>query len=177
MADEQSVANTEIQIFLDERFSEPACCWCKDRDRKLYGKRLPLCGSCKHLKALVRNYKQRIAARPPLPPRALDLDRSEFEVAQQLKALAEQDGREYGNVNSRIIEGIDLEEIFGKVSRICIGRNIFEHSAAMFSQYFTLAQRRLLFYWLSRILRPYELMSRRMKVRFSVRAAWAEDSQ
>ena len=173
----EGLRNSQIQKFLDNYFSTAACSWCKDRDRKLYGKRKPLCGSCKHLKALIRGYQQRIAARPELPPRARDLDRSALELAQELKALAEQDGNEFGNINSRVIEGSDLEEIFGRMSRICIGRDIFEHSAKMFSEFFTLPQRRLLFYWLARILRPYELMSRRMSARYSVRAAWGGDSQ
>jgi hypothetical protein len=44
----------ELQGLLDEFFAADGCSWCGDIDRKLYAKRLPLCGSCRNIKALVR---------------------------------------------------------------------------------------------------------------------------
>lgn len=162
----------EIQEFLDRFFATSSCSWCKDHNCRLYGKRLPLCGPCKRIQSLIRKYEKLSRGCPPQSSRSFDLCRYELAVAKQMKALAEQDGAEFGEINSRPMDALDLEHILVRVSKIAVRRDLFDNEATFLDYSFSKSQQRLLFYMLSKIVGAHRCKHRRQMAAYSLPEQW-----
>ncbi|HXH50527.1 MAG TPA: hypothetical protein VNM47_14380 [Terriglobia bacterium] len=159
----------EVQGYLNLLFSTPACSWCKDHNRRLYGKRLPLCGSCYGIRKSIRRLEKYEARVPPqMPSRSFDLIRYELDVARKMKALAEQDGNEFGDIDSRPMDALDLEHILVQVGKIAVGRELFDNCATLLDHSFGGSQQRLLFYMASEIVRAHRCKRRKHTAGYSL---------
>ncbi len=85
----------------------------------------------------------------------------ELAIATRMKNLAQQDAERFGDINKRIIDGVDLEHAFNELARIVIHRALPYNDASVFEQSFTLPQRRFLFYLLSSLFRIYNRRHRK----------------
>ena len=85
----------------------------------------------------------------------------ELAIATRMKNLAQQDAERFGDINKRIIDGVDLEHAFNELARIVIHRELPYNDASVFEQSFTLPQRRFLFYLLSSLFRIYNRRHRK----------------
>jgi hypothetical protein len=150
----------EIQGFLNDFFSTSSCSWCKDHNRRLYGKHLPLCGSCKGIQKLIRKYERLAREHPPKSARSFDRYAYELAIANRMKALALQDGSQFGDIHSRPVDALDLEHILVEVSRIAVRRELFDNEATFLDQSFTKSQQRLLFFMMSEIVRAHRCKHR-----------------
>jgi hypothetical protein len=150
----------EIQSFLDRFFSRSCCSWCKEHNRPLYGRRLPLCDSCKRIRDRIRKFERLAKENPQRAERSFDYYGSELEVARRMKALAQQDGSEFADINSRSLEALDLEHIFVKVSKIAVRRDLFGNQATFLDNSFSKSQQRLLFFMMSQIVRAHHCKHR-----------------
>lgn len=162
----------EIQSFLDRRFSDTCCSWCKDPDRQLYGKRLPLCASCRRIQRSISKYEKLAEMHRPKSERSIDKYGEELAVARQMKALAERDGAAFGNINSRSMGALDLEHILVKVSKIAVRREIFDNWATILDHSFSESQQRLLFYMVSQVVRAHNCKHRYYKAGNSLPDDW-----
>jgi len=153
--------SSELQELLDQLFTGPACSWCGDHGRKLYGKKVMLCSSCRNIKALVRKWAENANANP--------FGADELAIAKRMEKMAKDESARFGHLNKRQIDGVDLEHAFNEVARIAIHQELPYNDANVFEQCFTLAQRRFLFYLLSRIIHIYERRHRK------ITAAYASD--
>jgi hypothetical protein len=160
-----------IQGLLDLWFSSSACSWCKEHNRPLYGKKLPLCGSCKRIAAQIRKHEKLAAPYAHQPRHLWNPYRSELETAQKMKSDALADGRAYADLNTRDIDGLELEHLFNELGRISVHKELFYNDATMLAHSFSMPQRRLLVALLSRIVRE-----RRRKTR-KPRARWTLDEE
>jgi len=164
----------EIQSFLDHFFSTHCCSWCKDHNRRLYGVRLPLCGSCSAIQKAIRKYEKLAQEHRPKSERSFDYYGYELAVSKQMKALAQEDGREFGDINSRSIDALDLEHILVKVSKIAVRRNLFDNDATFLDHSFSKSQQRLLFYMMSQIVRAHRCKHRSRIARNALPDDWYE---
>ena len=89
-----------------------------------------------------------------------------------MKQLAEADGLQFDNINRQQVDGVDLEHAFNEVSKIAVSRELFDNDASLFIENFTLPQRRLLYYQLSRIIRAWRCRHRRYTAQYSLPADW-----
>ena len=144
----------ELQGLLDEFFAADGCSWCGDIDRKLYAKRLPLCGSCRSIKALARKWKKSKDRYP--------FDADELAIARRMEKMAKDQSSRFGRINNKNVDGVLLEHSFNQVAQIAIRQELPYNDANAFEQFFTLAQRRFLFYLLGSIIRIDERKHRKM---------------
>jgi hypothetical protein len=98
-----------------------------------------------------------------------------------MKTLAERDGREFGDINSRPLGALDLEHILMKVARIAVRRKLYEGYASIVERHFGKGQQRLLFYMMSEIVRADRCKHRSHLARSRLVHEWperqAKDSQ
>jgi hypothetical protein len=146
---------------LDDFFTESGCSWCGDTDRKLYGKTLPLCGSCRYIKAFVRKSERNKDETP--------FGADDLATAKGMERMAKDQSIRFGYINRKQIDGVLLEHAFNQVAEIAIHRELPYNDANAYEEFFSLAQRRFLFYLLESIVRIYERKHR------STIAAYAPD--
>ena len=58
----------------------------------------------------------------------------ELAIATRMKNLAQQDAERFGDINKRIIDGVDLEHAFNELARIVIHRELPYNDASVFEQ-------------------------------------------
>jgi hypothetical protein len=129
----------------------------------LYGKRLPLCASCKGIQKSIRRYEKLAETHRPKSERSFDIYGYELAVAKHMKTLAQRDGDAFEDINSRRMDALDLEHILVKVSRIAVRRDLFDNEATFLDHSFSKSQQRLLFYMMSEIVRAHNCKHRRYK--------------
>ena len=151
--------NKELEDLLDDFFSGERCAWCGDNDRKLVGKDIRLCNSCRRIQALVRESERDQDKHP------FGVD--ELEIAKRMEKLAKADGARFGGINTLKIDGVDLEHAFNQVAQLTIHRDLPYNDANAFEEFFTLAQRRFLFYLLSSIIRIDARRHRKMSAAYA----------
>lgn len=150
----------EVQSFLDRFFATSCCSWCKDHNRGLYGKRLPLCASCRGIQKSIRKYEKLAERHRPKSERSFDTYGYELAVAKHMKTLAQRDGLAFGDINSRPMTALDLEHILVTVSKIAVRRDLFDNDATFLDHSFSKPQQRLLFYMMSQIVRAHHCKHR-----------------
>lgn len=159
----------EIQSYLNLLFSTTACSWCKDHNRRLYGKRQPLCGSCYRIRKSIRRLEKLEAeASKQGLSRRVDPLRFELGVAKRMRALAERDGIEFGDINVQSMDALDLEHILVQVSKIAVGKDLFDNWATILNDSFGKSQQRLLFYMASEIVRAHRRKRRKFVAEYEV---------
>ncbi len=156
----------QIQLFLDRMFSTDCCSWCEDHERRLYRKKQPLCSSCAHIQTTIKKYERLVRTHPPEPGRAFDYYGHELKVAKQMKVLAKRDGNLFGNINSRIVSAVDVEQILSTVSRMAVGRALFLNYSQI-GRLFGDSERKLVYHLMSRIVRAHHCKHRSSMARYT----------
>jgi len=149
-----------IKVFLDHLFSTTCCSWCRDHTRRLYGERLPLCGSCVQIQRGIRKYEKLASKHRPKSSRSFDHYRYELAVARHKRTLAHQDGVAFGGIASRPVDALDLERILARVSKLAVRRRAVTVDAIMLNDFYSKPQQRLLFYMMSEIVRAHRCRHR-----------------
>src|SRR5438132_6678453 len=116
--------SAELQNLVDAFFSEEACSWCGDHSQVLRGKPLRLCGSCQRINALIR-YWERMEKKNPFGP-------DELAIAKRMKNLAKKDAGRFGDINTRNIDGVDLEHAFNELAQIAVHQELPYNDASVF---------------------------------------------
>jgi hypothetical protein len=140
----------------------------------LYGKRLPLCGSCSAIQKAIRKYEKLAQEHRPKSERSFDHYGYKLAVSKHMKALAQKDGLEFGDINSRSIDALDLEHILVKVSKIAVRRDLFDNHATFLDHSFSKSQQKLLFYMMSEIVRAHRFKYRSFHAHNSLPDDWYE---
>ena len=118
--------------------------------------RLP--GLESRINALIR-YWERMEKKNPFGP-------DELAIAKRMKNLAKKDAGRFGDINTRNIDGVDLEHAFNELAQIAVHQELPYNDASVFEHSFTLSQRRFLFYLLSSLFRIDNRRHRKMSAAY-----------
>ncbi len=149
--------------FLASIYSSRTCEWCKHPHQKTYRK--GLCQNCYNIsRTLLRLEKLQSAVPERKGNRRFVLSDLDFELHayQGMKALAKSEGRKYGQIATRDILGLDLENEFSRLSRRFVRKDL-SVAANVFDWSFNPDQKRLIFHLLSLINRKADRRHRKAK--------------
>ena len=157
-----------IQMYLDLLSRGAACSWCKDHNRTLHGKRMPLCGHCHRIAREIRKFERLAATRPRRHLLFPDNIYDKLDTFRKMRVLAEAEGGSFGDINVKEVDGLDLEHELAFLSKKVAGKNLYSHDASMLGQSFSPVQRRLLLYLLSRMSRVIRKERRPRRAQYQV---------
>jgi hypothetical protein len=75
--------------------------------------------------------------------------------------LAKMEGSAYGDIHTRDVSGTDLETQFSLLSKAFIKKDLYDGEANLFDWSFSLDQKRLIYYLISKLMRERRRRARR----------------
>ncbi len=158
--------------FLNSLQMVESCGWCRNTQHSVY--RAGLCRHCYEIKLQISKLtrqkaktKLSLEALRKRDPRAFDFVGYELSVAEKMGELAQLEGQSLGKVPSDV-SGLDLEHALSAVSRLVIGKNVFDGLASQLGHSFSPDQLRLVAYLLRQVAREDGRRTRRKWARVLV---------
>ena len=145
--------------FLEGIYAEAKCDWCKDPRGKIA--RSGLCWSCYRIKNTVAKLQSKMDKHKKRQVRIPFELRFDLTLGKQMARLAKAEGARYGSIHRENISGLDIEHELSSLSKHFLGKDLFFGDANLFQWSFSLSQRRLIFYVLSRLQREFLKRHRR----------------
>jgi hypothetical protein len=153
------------------------CDWCKYPDKQIY--RGGLCRRCDGIKAelkhLHKEVQERMARGDVHPKFGLGALEFDYVTATYMAEAAQSEGRMYGSLCNREVTPLDLEHEFSFISKRFLKKDVYRNSVDLYT-YFTLPQRRLLKYIVSRLARDELRRNRRNLARFEAQGRTIEQA-
>ena len=150
------------QKHLERVAANELCNWCRYPYKPIY--RGGLCRHCYGIKAELKRLHKEVVdrrARGDVHPKfGLGILEFDYVTAINMAEAAQSEGRMYGSLYNRQVTPLDLEHEFSFISERFLKKDLYRNSVDLFSD-FTLAQRRLLKYIVSRLAREEFRRNRR----------------
>lgn len=145
--------------FLERIHSDASCEWCKNPEQPLY--RAGLCRHCYQISREVSKLESRVQeCKEHKQSISFDLD-FYLKTAKKMVHLAKMEGSAYGDIHKKNVTGADLELQFSLLSKALIKKDLYYGDANLFDWSFSPAQKRLIFYLLSKLMRQRSRRARR----------------
>ncbi len=152
--------------FLESMYAETTCGWCKHPEEPLY--RSGLCRHCynisREISKFETSHEQYKQSKEPTP---FEL-RFDLKTAREMARLAKDEGVVYGDIHKQNVTGVQLEYAFSALSKAFVKEDLYYQEANLFDWSFSLDQRRLIYYLLSKVLRKHSRRHRRQHASYRV---------
>lgn len=145
--------------FLERIHSDATCQWCKHPEKPLH--RAGLCRHCWKISREVSKLESRVQeCKERKQSISFDLD-FHLKSAKKMIHLAKMEGSAYGDIHRKDVTGLDLEHQFSLLSKALIRKDLFYGEANLFDWCFSLDQKRLIYYLISKLKRERLRRARR----------------
>jgi len=144
---------TRTNEYVADLTNRPKCALCQDAGVRIYKK--DHCRRCYDLIRKEDRLKKKIRNLTGMTQGQAFEVKFDLSVTRKAIQLTKIEGEVFGNISQRSIDGLNIERQLSRISRLLIHKDLYYGSANTVDWHFTPAQKKLLYYLLSKLERAY----------------------